>query len=296
MERVPLAPDLSLSRLVCGLWRIGDGADTSPAHVAAKLEACLAQGITSLDLADIYGGYATEAILGDALRARPGLRERMEIVTKCGIVAPVGRHAAAAVKHYDTSRAHIHASVEQSLRDLGTDRIDLLLIHRPDPLMDHEETGQALDDLLAAGKVRAVGVSNFRPWDVELLESRMAAPLVANQIEISLARPAPFTDGDLAFHQRRQEAVMAWSPLGGGSLMTAKGPLGDLMDELALRHGTDRAAIATAFLLAHPARILPVLGTTDPARIARIGAAARIRLERQDWFRLYQAALGREVP
>ncbi|WP_108258612.1 aldo/keto reductase [Mangrovicoccus ximenensis] len=295
MERVSLAPDLTFSRLVYGMWRIGDDADTSPKHVQAKIETCLAQGITTFDQADIYGGYTAEAILGDALRAAPGLREQMEIVTKCGIVAPVGRHADARVKHYDTSRAHIFAAVDHSLRDLATDRIDLLLIHRPDPMMDHEETGQALDDLVASGKVRSVGVSNFRPWDVELLESLMAQPLVTNQIEISLSRVAPFTDGDLAFHQRRREAVMAWSPLGGGSLMTGKGHLADIMDDLARQHGTDRAAIAVAFLLAHPARILPVLGTNSLERIARIGEAAQVALGREDWFRLYEAALGREV-
>ncbi|WP_172327585.1 aldo/keto reductase family oxidoreductase [Mangrovicoccus sp. HB161399] len=295
MERVTLAHDLTFSRLVYGMWRIGDDADTSARHVQAKIEACLAQGITTFDQADIYGGYTAEAILGDALRASPGLRDRMEIVTKCGIVAPVGRHADAKAKHYDTSRAHIFAAVEHSLRDLATDRIDLLLIHRPDPMMDHEETGQALDDLVASGKVRAVGVSNFRPWDVELLESLMSESLVTNQIEISLARLAPFTDGDLAFHQRRQDAVMAWSPLGGGSLMAEKGHLADLLDEMALHHGVDRAAMAVAFLLAHPAKILPVLGTNSLGRIAQIGAAAGVTLGRQDWFRLYEAALGHEV-
>ena len=146
MERVTLG-DISLSRLVYGMWRLGDDPDTSPAHVQAKIEACLAQGITSFDQADIYGGYTAEAILGAALRAAPGLRDRMEIVTKCGIVAPAGRHAAARVKHYDTTAAHIRASVEASLRDMAIDTIDLLLIHRPDPLMDHHETGAALDGI-----------------------------------------------------------------------------------------------------------------------------------------------------
>ncbi|WP_138469591.1 aldo/keto reductase family oxidoreductase [Poseidonocella sp. HB161398] len=295
MERVSLTPDLSFSRLVYGMWRIADDEDTSPVHVQAKIETCLEQGITTFDQADIYGGYTAEAVLGGALKAAPGLREQMEIVTKCDIVAPAGRHAAAKVKHYDTSRAHIEASVEASLRDLGTDRIDLLLIHRPDPLMDHDETGAALDGLVKAGKVRAVGVSNFRPWDVELLESAMSAPLVTNQIEISLSRIAPFTDGDLAFHQKRRDAVMAWSPLGGGSLMTGKDHVTELLDGIAAAQGVDRAAVAVAFLLRHPAKILPVLGTNNLGRIARIGDAMKVELDRQAWFALYEAALGHEV-
>ena len=218
MDYVKPQKGLRLSRLVYGLWRVGDDADTSAAHVQAKIEACLAQGITSFDLADIYGGYTAEAIFGAALHAAPGLRDRMEIVTKCGIVAPVGRHAAARVKHYDTTAGHIRASVEASLRDLHTDRIDLLLIHRPDPLMDHVETGEALDALVASGKVAAVGVSNFRPWDLTLLQSAMETRLATNQIELSLLHTAPFVDGDLAFLQERGLAPMAWSPLAGGRL------------------------------------------------------------------------------
>ncbi|MBW7057468.1 aldo/keto reductase [Paracoccus bogoriensis] len=295
MDRVELKGGVTLSRLVYGMWRIGDDADTSPAHVQAKIETCLDQGITTMDQADIYGGYTAEAFLGAALRASPGLRDRIEIVTKCGIVAPMGRHSAAPCKHYDTSEAHIHASVEASLRDLGTDRIDLLLIHRPDPMMDHDETGRALDALVAQGKVRAVGVSNFRPWDVELLQSAMQTPLATNQIEISLARIEPFTNGDLAFHQRRRDPVMAWSPLGGGSLMTGGGPVVQVMDRIAAAHGVDRAAVAVAFLLRHPAQILPIMGTNALSRIAAIGDALKISLSRIEWFQLYEAALGREV-
>ena len=295
MERVTLAGDVTLSRLVYGMWRIGDDADTTPAHVQAKVEACLEQGITTMDQADIYGAYTAEAILGDALRAAPGLRDRIEIVSKCDIVAPIGKYADAPCKHYDTSPEHIRASVENSLRDLGTDRIDLLLIHRPDPLMDPDATGAALDALVASGKVRAVGVSNFRPWDVELLQDRMTTRLATNQIEISLAALSSFTDGDLAFHLRRRDPVMAWSPLGGGSLMTGDGPVAAVLDRLAERHDTDRAAVAVAFLLRHPATILPVLGTNALSRIARIGDACRVELSRVEWFQLYEAALGREV-
>jgi predicted oxidoreductase len=296
MERLELAEDLSFSRLVYGMWRLADeGADTSIAAVTRKIELCLDQGITTFDQADIYGGYAAEAVLGAALKANPGLRNRMEIATKCDIVAPVGRHANAPHKYYDTSRAHIDASVEASLAEMGVEHVDLLLIHRPDPFMDHFETGAALDDIVASGKARAVGVSNFRPWDWELLQSAMKTPLATNQIELSLSEINPFTNGDLAFHQRQGQPVMAWSPLGGGSLMTGSGDVAHILDEIARDQGVDRAAVAIAFLLAHPARILPVLGTNNMDRIASISDAMSVKIDRPAWFRLYQAALGREV-
>ena len=296
MERIEIAPGLSLSRLVYGMWRLGDDSDTSTAHVEAKINACLEQGITTFDQADIYGGYAAEGILGQAIRANPALRAQMEIVTKCDIVAPMGRYADKRVKYYDTSRAHILSSVDTSLQEMAVDYIDLLLIHRPDPLMDHRETGAALDEVVASGKVRAVGVSNFRPWDWELLQSAMKTPLATNQIEISLSEIRPFTNGDLAFHQRQDHPLMAWSPLGGGGLMTSSGGVADRLDAIASQQGVDRAAVAIAFLLRHPAQILPVLGTNNLDRSKRASDALKVDLDRETWFSLYEAALGQEVP
>ncbi|MGB3279196.1 MAG: aldo/keto reductase [Pseudorhodobacter sp.] len=295
MERISLG-SVELSRLVYGMWRLGDDADTSAKHVQAKIEACLAQGITSFDQADIYGGYQAEALLGAGLRAAPHLRSKMEIVTKCDIVAPVGRHAKARVKHYDTSAAHINASVEASLRDMAIEQIDLLLIHRPDPLMDHMETGSALDALVASGKVRAVGVSNFRPWDFTLLQSGMRTPLVTNQIELSLVAHEAFTNGDIAFHQERGIAPMAWSPLAGGRLLAESGEvLRDRLSEIGAAHGADWTAAAVAWLLRHPARIIPVLGTNSLSRIGAISKAMDINIDRQTWFELYTLILGHEV-
>ena len=296
MERIELAQGLSFSRLVYGMWRLADDSDTSVKHVDAKINAALDQGITTFDQADIYGGYTAEAVMGAAMKANPSLRQRMEIVSKCDIVIDAGRHSGARVKHYDTTAAHINASVDASLSEMGVDDIDVLLIHRPDPLMDHHETGAALDALVDAGKVRAVGVSNFRPWDWNLLQSAMRHPLVTNQIELSLKHIAPFTNGDLAFHQQHGHVVMAWSPLGGGDLMTASNELTHRLDSIAKQSGVDRAAVATAFLLAHPAKITPVLGTNNLDRISVISAAETVQLDRQDWFSLYEAALGSEVP
>ncbi len=296
MQRIKLTDDLELSRIVYGMWRLGDDTDTSPDHVRNKIAACLDQGITTMDQADIYGGYMAEEIMGAALT--PELRNRIEIVTKCGIVAPAGRYANARVKYYDTSRAHILSSVDHSLRLMGIDVIDLLLIHRPDPLMDPAETGAALDEVVAAGKVRAVGVSNFRPWDWELLQASMKTPLVTNQIEMSLLAHDAFTNGDLAFLQRNGIPPMAWSPLGGGAMFfdNRHADLVADMTRIADQHNADAAAVAVAWLLAHPARILPVLGTNSLDRIARIGEALQVQMDRETWFELYTHALGQEVP
>ncbi len=295
MERVALSDKLEFSRLIYGMWRLAEDSDTSAKHVEAKIQACLDQGITTFDQADIYGGYTAETVLGAALKANRSLAKQMEIITKCDILVDAGRHSGTRVKHYDTSREHIHASVDASLSEMGIEHIDLLLVHRPDPFMDHHVTGAALDELVASGKVGSIGVSNFRPWDWELLQSAMKNQLVTNQIEISLKEIAPFTNGDLAFHQRHGHRLMAWSPLGGGDLMGGNSAVAAVMDRLAAQTGLDRAAVAVAFLLAHPAGILPVLGTNNLSRIATISDALKVRLDRQDWFELYEAALGREV-
>ena len=295
MERVALSDKLEFSRLIYGMWRLAEDSDTSAKHVEAKIQACLDQGITTFDQADIYGGYTAETVLGAALKANRSLAKQMEIVTKCDILVDAGRHSGTRVKHYDTSREHIHASVDASLSEMGIEHIDLLLVHRPDPFMDHHVTGAALDELVASGKVGSIGVSNFRPWDWELLQSAMKNQLVTNQIEISLKEIAPFTNGDLAFHQRHGHRLMAWSPLGGGDLMGGNSAVATVMDRLAAQTGVDRAEVAVAFLLAHPAGILPVLGTNNLSRIVTISDVLKVRLDRQDWFELYEAALGREV-
>ena len=203
----------------------------------------------------------------------------------------------ARVKHYDTTAAHIERSVDMSLREMGTDRIDLLLIHRPDPLMDPDETGQALDRAVRSGKVRAVGVSNFRPHDFTLLQSSMETPLTTNQIELSVLAHQAFTNGDLAFLQERRIAPMAWSPLGGGELFAgAHVGLVTKLEELGHAAGADAAAAAVAWLLRHPARIVPVLGSNRLDRIATFAKAFEVPMDRQTWYELYTLALGQEVP
>ncbi len=296
MNRTQITDDLSFSRIVYGMWRLGDDTDTSPAHVQAKIEACLEQGITTMDQADIYGGYEAEEVLGKALATAPHLKDKIEIVTKCDIVAPMGRYSDATIKYYDTSRAHIIASVDHSLRLMGIDKIDTLLIHRPDPMMNHHETGAALDEVVASGKVRSVGVSNFKLHDWTLLQSAMKTKLITNQIELSLTAHEGFTNGDVAYLQERNIPIMAWSPLGGGGLMTGTGEVQDTMSKIATKNGVDAAAVAVAWLLAHPANIIPVMGTNNLNRIKALSDALKVNMDRPTWFELYSAALGQEVP
>lgn len=297
---VSLSPALpAFSRLVYGVWRLGDDADTSAQHTLRKIHHCLDQGISTFDHADIYGDYRCEALFGEALRAEPALRQRIQVVTKCDIMLLSGQFPARRVKHYDTSPAHINASVERSLQRIGIERIDLLLIHRPDPFMDADATGGCLDALVASGKVGAVGVSNFSPADWALLQSRMTQPLVTNQIELSLLQRSAFTDGQLAHLQQHRVRPMAWSPLGGGALFgdgDAAQRLRPLLQRLADAHGVGPDAVALAWLLAHPSGILPVVGTNKLDRIARLHDAGKVVIDRETWFELWTAAEGREVP
>ena len=225
------------------------------------------------------------------------MRDKIEIVTKCDIVAPAGRYSDVKVKYYDTSRAHVMASVEHSLRLTGTDYVDLLLIHRPDPMMDAEETGAALDEIVASGKAKSVGVSNFKLHDWTLLQSAMSSPLVTNQIELSLLAHEGFTNGDVAYLQERKVAPMAWSPLGGGSLFSQENKLLlNALKAIGEVSGVDETAVAVAWLLAHPAKIMPVMGTNSLARIGKISDALKVKMDRETWFELYSIALGSEVP
>ena len=202
MDTVQLTTAIpAMSRLIYGVWRLADDQDTSNAHVRAKIDACLEQGITTFDQADIYGEYACEALFGKALKEDPSLREQMQLISKCDIAIPTSLYPERRVKYYDTSPEYIRMSVENSLRNLNTEALDLLLIHRPDPFMDANATGRVLDELIEEGKILGAGVSNFKPWDWELLQSQMDNTLATNQIEISLLHRDAFTDGDLAHLQ-----------------------------------------------------------------------------------------------
>ena len=283
-----------VSRLALGLWRLADWS-LSDGELLHLIEATLHLGITTFDHADIYGDYRCEQIFGRALALRPALREKMQLVTKCGIKLVSEQRPAHTLKHYDTSRAHIVTSVENSLQMLGTDRIDLLLIHRPDPLMDADEVAEAFSALRQAGKVLYFGVSNFAPSQFELLASRLDFPLVTNQVELSIVNMRVLHDGTVDQCQRLGISPMAWSPLGGGSLFHDETEQAIRLRQVLASTGKalDGASadqVALAWLLTHPARIVPILGTGKLERIQKAAQAEPLRLSRQQWFSIWSAS------
>lgn len=221
MERVKLASDLSFSRIIHGYWRLADW-KKSKEETLSIIEYCLELGITTFDHADIYGSYTCEALFGEALALKPSLREKMEIVTKCGIVLPSPNRPEHLSHHYNTSKEHIIRSVDQSLKNFQTDYIDVLLIHRPDPFMDPEQTAEAFAELKKAGKVRYFGVSNFKDHQFEMLESYLEEKLITNQLELSAYHLENFEDGTLNFCLKKRIPPMAWSPLGGGAIFSSQ--------------------------------------------------------------------------
>ncbi len=285
---------VSISRLAAGCMRLVKWSRGDLAAVHRFVDTAREAGITTFDHADIYGGYQAEELFGRALRARPRLRQQIELVTKCGVVPVSPQYPERRVTLYDSSTAHIVAAVERSLRALGTEWIDVLLLHRPDPLLRAEEVASCLVRLRDAGKVRAFGVSNFSVSQFNYLQSRVPFPLATNQIEISLLHTRGLEDGTLDQLRERGLATMAWSPLAGGKLFAADkahaATLLPILARIAGKNGVDPAAVAVAWVMRLGDRVVPVLGTCEPAHLRRTAQAARLTLEREDWFELFAAA------
>jgi predicted oxidoreductase len=270
------------------------------------IHAAVDAGFTLFDLADIYGGGRCEAIFGEALRDSPGLRNRLLIASKCGIRR--AGEPAGAPGRYDFSAEHLIRSVEQSLRRLDVETIDLLMLHRPDYLMDPTEVAGAFGQLLAAGKVRAFGVSNFRPSQVTALQRVCPLPLVVNQVEISLLQINALEDGTLDQCLAEGLTPMAWSPLAGGLLGSRVHGLlpaqrsydptrvNATLDRLAVALNSNREAVALAWLQRHPAGIQPVVGSVDPGHIQAAANADQLQLSREDWYHLVTAARPTPLP
>ena len=284
------------SRIVAGMWRMTEWG-MSPEQRVALVEGCLEMGVTTFDHADIYGDYSVETLFGEALRLQPSLRDKIELVSKCGIKLLSTKHPQHAIQHYDTTARHIVASAENSLKQLHTDHLDLLLIHRPDPLMDFDEVADAFTRLQREGKVKHVGVSNFTRHQFESLNRRVA--LATNQVELSPLYTAPIFDETLDGLQDLRIAPMAWSPLGGGRLFDAANPRAAevcaVVKEIAQRMDKPFASVVFAWIMALPSRPLPLTGSgrIEAIRDAVIGAT--FQLERGDWFRILRAARGHEV-
>jgi predicted oxidoreductase len=289
----------AMSRIVAGAWRMSEWHWT-PQERLRWIEQCIELGVTTFDHADIYGGYTVEQLFGEALALAPGLRSQMQLVTKCGICLTTENRPAHRIKHYDTSFRHIVRSAENSLRSLKTEQIDVLLIHRPDALMDADVVAAAFTHLQLQGKVLRFGVSNFTPAQFELLQSRF--PLVTNQIELHPLHLAPLHDGTLDQCQLRRLQPMIWSPLAGGRLMNIASGDADANRVLAAltavgaRHGVSAATIAFAWLLRHPSRPIPVSGSRRIEAMREAVAALDVTLDAQDWTEIWVAGSRHDVP
>lgn len=320
MPHPPSQP--TASRLIYGCMGLGGGwnhdalqaDDVSRARAA--VEAALESGITLFDHANIYTFGKAEQCFGELFKQQPGLRHRMRLQTKCGI-----RFAdAGGPKRYDLSAEHIVDAVHASLRRLHTDYIDVLMLHRPDPLMEPDEINQAWRTLFEAGKVRQLGVSNMHAGQLRRLVATLEVPLVANQLEMSLLK-TDWLDADTCFNDAQGQSSLVWGDtlhycMGQGIGLQAWGALGQgwfsggaphdappavvataqRVLDLAREHGVAPESIVLAWLLRHPARIQAVIGTANPQRIRACADAERVALTRGQWYALYESARGRALP
>ena len=301
MPNFQLTPDprplgksgLAVSPIAWGMWRFA-GRGVSEAR--ALVEAALAAGITLFDTADIYGfggpGFGTaEALLGEVLAEAPGLRDRIVLATKGGITPPVP---------YDTSRDYLTRALDASLKRLRVERVELYQIHRPDILAHPQEVARALDDMVASGKVAAVGVSNYTVNQTRTLASFLSAPLSSTQPEFSSLAIEPLTDGLFDQAMKHDVAILAWSPLGGGRIAQPaterERAVADALDRKASEAGVGRTAAAYAWIMAHPARAIPIVGTQNAERIGEIVDVYKVRWNRQDWYEVLVAARGEALP
>ncbi|OAT26308.1 putative aldo-keto reductase [Buttiauxella ferragutiae ATCC 51602] len=297
VQRITISPQgPEFSRLVMGYWRLMEW-NMSARQLASFIEEHVDLGITTADHADIYGGYQCEAAFGDAMRLVPHLRQKMEIVTKCGIATTA--NPGHALGHYITDKSHIISSADSSLQKLATDYLDLLLIHRPDPLMDADEVAEAFTSLHQSGKVRHFGVSNFTPAQFSLLQSRLPFTLATNQVEISPVHQPTILDGTLDQCQQLRIHPMAWSCLGGGSLFNDEAfqPLRDELCAVGDELGAETIEqVVYAWVMRLPAKPLPIIGSGKIERVRSAIHSLSLDMNRQQWFRIRKAALGYDVP
>lgn len=292
--------NLDFGRLAHGYWRAHEwGLDAQ--GFLKLIHAVLDAGIRTFDHAACYGGFTNEGLFGGALKLAPSLRERMTIVSKCGILFPNAVFPEMRAKFYDNSAEHIIWSAERSISELACGHLDVLLLHRPSPCLNPEEAAKAFDNLYRRGLVRHFGVSNYTPQKLNMLQSYLDMPLVTNQIEISPLQIAPFEDGSIDYLLEKRIRPMAWSPLGGSKLFDEGSEAGRRVCQALREIGADKGesrldTLAYAWLLNHPAGLVPVIGSGKAERIQAAADAQSIRFSEEEWIKVYSAALGHKVP
>lgn len=288
-----------MSRFSLGFWRAKEW-NFSSQQFHDLVNQSLDLGITTIDHADIYGQYSCEDIFGNILKEDPSLRQKIQLVTKCGIKFANKRYPEFLIHSYDTSKTHILWSAENSLRNMNTDYLDVLLIHRPDPLMNADEVAEAMYELKKSGKVLNFGVSNFLPHQFNLLQSRLDFPLVTNQIEASVLCTEHFESGNIDFLQEKRIPPMVWSPFAGGRIFNENSEkanrVRNVMFEIAYKYQVEIDAVAAAWLLVHPVNFIIVLGTGKVERIKAAIKGLEVNLTREEWFKIWVASQGHDIP
>jgi len=298
LEKIhPDGPELS--RVSVGTLRLPDW-DYSKKELAEYIESCIELGVTTIDNADIYSEYESQPVLGEMLADNPGIRDKIQLTSKCGNVLTSENKPDHEVNHYNLTKEHIRDSVETTLKDLHTDYLDLLMLHRPSPLMVMEEVAETLTKLVDEGKTKYVGVSNFTPRQFDWLQSHLDIPLVTNQVQASLLHTEPLFNGLFDHMQQNGIKPMIWSPLNGGELFEGKEDKSvrvriELI-KLAEKYECTFDVIALAWLFKLPVQPYPVVGTSQILHIEKAVKAFKMDLERQDWFKLLEASLGEPVP
>ncbi len=291
---------MKFAPITIGSMRLGKwGAQLTTAELQKFVEGCFELGLTDFDHADIYGDYTTERDFGEMLKGKSSLRDKLVLITKCGIKMVSSNRPEHKVPSYDSSAGHIRLSVEQSLRALNTDHLDLLLLHRPDYLMNPEEIAIIFEELREAGKVKRFGVSNYSTTQFQLLNSY--TPLVTNQVEVSLIQLQAFDDGTLDQSLRLKIKPMAWSPLGGGKFFTQNPS--DRVERIKKtawpmceKYSCGFDQLLLAWLHKHPSGMIPVLGTSNLSRVKKALGSLDIQISAEDWYALFQASLGEAIP
>ncbi len=293
-------PKSNYSKIIAGVMKWGIwGAQLNTSEMAKLIESCLDLGVTTFDHADIYGGHTTEAEWGNAFQQSGLSRENVQIITKCGIMMSSAQRPKIKTHHYDTSKGHIINSVDTSLKNLKTEYIDMLLIHRPSPIMNPNEIMKAIDILKTNGKIRQFGVSNFTTDQVKLINS--SVDVECNQIEVSPFELSSFLNGTLDHCMLEGIIPMAWSPMGGGKLFapTSNPTLlnqRERLSNVAQKYGWELDEMVYLFLLHHPADIKPIVGSSKIERVKTAVDSAHTIISDAQWFEIWTAATGENVP
>lgn len=297
MEKIQLNNEVALSRFIQGLWRLKSWKMT-PEALLEFVHQCIDLGVTSFDTAEIYGNYEAEAMFGDALKLEPGLRSKIEIITKTGINMKSDKRPYS-IGHYDTTYDKVVASCKKSIDLMHCEYLDVFLIHREDPLINHKEVARALNDLKAMGLIKSFGVSNFDPFKFDALHKATGGQLVTNQIEVSPLCFEHFNNGNMDYLQSVDVSPMIWSPLAGGHIFTGKDErstnVRKVLEDLSKDYGVETDVLAYAWLLKHPVRMMPICGSGKIERVKNAVKALDVELKHEDWYKIYVASKDQEL-